>query len=96
MSQSPSADRLAEVLSAGALQPPAEGAADSAPPPAQAAPTDISAAAVADQRVVSSVSEGVASAGLPPQVCARRRPARPRLRVSLPPRLPGVPPHAAS
>lgn len=73
MSGSPSADRLGQALSSYSLRPPAEGAADSEPPPVLQAPTDVSAAGVVLENarlggVHSVVSEGVASAGLPPQV----------------------------
>lgn len=73
MSGSPSADRLGQALSSYSLRPPAEGAADSEPPLVLQAPTDVSAAGVVLENarlggVHSVVSEGVASAGLPPQV----------------------------
>lgn len=73
MSGSPSADRLGQALSSYSLRPPAEGAADSGPPPVLQAPTDVSAAGVVLENarlggVHSVASEGVASAGLPPQV----------------------------
>lgn len=76
MSGSPSADRLGQALSSYSLRPPAEGAADSGPPPVLQAPTDVSAAGVVLENarlggVHSVASEGVASAGLPPQVGRR-------------------------
>ncbi|KAL4428057.1 hypothetical protein ABPG75_002146 [Micractinium tetrahymenae] len=65
-----SSDRLGEVLSGSAVlrapDPAAqEGGADSAPAPVAGAPTDVSAAGIVLEN--PPVSEGVASAGLPPQ-----------------------------
>lgn len=77
-----SSDRLGQVLSGSALRAPdpsaQEGAADSAPAPValQAqAPTDVSAAGIVLEN--PPVSEGVASAGLPPQVTAALPPPPP-------------------
>lgn len=94
MSGSPSADRLGQALSSYSLRPPAEGAADSGPPPVLQAPTDVSAAGVVLENarlggVHSVASEGVASAGLPPQVGGRWGPlltcmCRQRLAVRAP------------
>lgn len=64
-----SSDRLGQVLSGSAVLPDPvaqEGGADSAPAPvALQAPTDVSAAGIVLEN--PPVSEGVASAGLPPQ-----------------------------
>lgn len=64
MSQLQSADRLGQVASGSHLHagPALEGGADSAPAPAMAAPTEMSGLPH------PSVSEGVASAGVPLQV----------------------------
>lgn len=73
-----SSDRLGQVLSGSAVLPDPvaqEGGADSAPAPvALQAPTDVSAAGIVLEN--PPVSEGVASAGLPPQVTVATPPCR--------------------
>lgn len=68
-----SADRLGQALSGRSFRPPENAQVADSTPLLQAAPTDVSAAGMVleSQRPQSgAASEGVASAGLPPQVRA--------------------------